>query len=263
MYRVRAHNPDTASENRIHSDDVARDYGFEGGLVPGVIVHAYMTRAAVDRWGLPWLERGTTTVRLHKPVYDGDDITIDATTTTGGLDLEVRTPEDEIAANGVATLPDAAPSFDLDDYPTAPLPDDRPPAGPESLAKETVLGTFEVGFRADRAHEYLDMISDDCAVYRTERVAHPGWLMLTANYILGSNVRLGPWIHVETEAEHLGLVRDGDRVATRGRVTDCFERKGHKFVELDLLWVANGERQVMHARHVAIYEPRRRRNDGT
>ena len=256
MYRVRAHNPDTASENRIHSDDVARDYGFRGGLVPGVIVHAYMTRPVVDRWGLDWLERGTMAVRLHKPVYEGDDIEVETNTTAAGLDLAVRTPQNETAAKGTATLLDSAPSYDLDDYPRGPLPDDRPPASPDSLAKGTQLGTFEAGFRADRAHEYLDMINDDCALYRREGVAHPGWLLLTANYILGSNVKLGPWIHVETEAQHLGLVRDGDRVATRGHVADCFERKGHKLVELDLLWVVNDERPVMHARHTAIYEPR-------
>ena len=261
MYRVRAHNPDTESNNRIHSDEVARQYGFQGGLVPGVTVLAYMTRPVVDRWGLDWLERGTMSVRLHKPVYDGDDIEVGATPDDHGvLALEVRTPRGETAATGTATLPDAARTFDVADYPTAPLPDDLPPASPESLEKGKVLGTLDVGFRADKAGVFLDMLTDDAAVYREHGVAHPGWLILTANYILASNVRLGPWIHVETEAQHLSLVRDGDRVSTRGSVADCFERKGHKFVELDLLWVANDERPVMHARHAAIYEPRRARS---
>lgn len=259
MYRVRAHNPDTESNNRIHSDDVAREYGFEGALVPGVTVHAYMTRPAVDRWGLDWLDHGTFAIRLHKPVYDGDDLTVEATPNGTSLDLATHTPRGEVAATATAKLPAAAPRFDAADYPTKPLPQDPPPANPESLEKGSVLGTLGVGFHADRAGEFLDMVSDDCEIYRAERVAHPGWLILTANYILGSNVKLGPWIHVATETEHLSLVRDGDRVSTRGRVTDCFERKGHKLVELDLLWVANDERPVMHARHTAIYEPRRGR----
>ena len=37
-YRVRARNAATNSEDKIHPDDVARRYGFEGGLVPGVTV---------------------------------------------------------------------------------------------------------------------------------------------------------------------------------------------------------------------------------
>ena len=256
---MRAHNPDTQSNNRIHSDDVAREYGFEGALVPGVTVHAYMTRPAVDHWGLDWLDHGTFAVRLHKPVYDGDDLTIEATPNGTSLDLATHPPRGDVAASATATLPDAVATFDPRDYPTKPLPADPPPARPESLEKGLVLGTLDVGFHTDRAGAFLDLIRDDCALYRTEGVAHPGWLILTANYILGSNVKLGPWIHVETEAQHLSLVRDGDRVSTRGRVTDCFERKGHKFVELDLLWVANDERPVMHAHHTAIYEPRRDR----
>ena len=44
----------------------------------------------------------------------------------------------------------------------------------------------------------------------------------------------------------------------RGRVEDSYERKGHKFVVLDLLVVADGERPVMSLRHTAIYEPARR-----
>ena len=38
-YTITARNPAAESENRIHADDVARRYGFRGGLVPGVIVY--------------------------------------------------------------------------------------------------------------------------------------------------------------------------------------------------------------------------------
>ncbi len=43
----------------------------------------------------------------------------------------------------------------------------------------------------------------------TERFAHPGWLIRFANAAMASNVSLGPWIHVESEAAHLGAVTDG------------------------------------------------------
>ena len=39
--RVRARNDAQRSENAIHDHDVAQQYGFEGGLVPGVTVYAY------------------------------------------------------------------------------------------------------------------------------------------------------------------------------------------------------------------------------
>ena len=40
-YRVEAYNTAKQSENKIHDDAVARQYGFSGGLVPGVEVLAY------------------------------------------------------------------------------------------------------------------------------------------------------------------------------------------------------------------------------
>jgi len=42
----------------------------------------------------------------------------------------------------------------------------------------------------------------------------------------------------------------------RGRILDCYERKGHEFVVLNLLLVANGERMIQQVRHTAIYKPR-------
>src|SRR5215831_2180161 len=84
-YRVEAFNTALASENKIHDDEVARRFGFSGGLVPGVEVYAYMTHLPVERWGRAWLERGSATCRLLKPVYDGDTVSVSATEEGGGL----------------------------------------------------------------------------------------------------------------------------------------------------------------------------------
>jgi hypothetical protein len=51
-------------------------------------------------------------------------------------------------------------------------------------------------------------------------------------------------------------VRDGEEISVRGRVKDCFERKGHEFVVIDLLMVAGDTRVVEQVRHTAIYRPR-------
>ena len=42
-HTLTAHNDAAASANKIHDDAVAQQYGFRGGLVPGVSVYAYMT----------------------------------------------------------------------------------------------------------------------------------------------------------------------------------------------------------------------------
>ena len=75
-YRVVARNPATASENRIHADDVAQRYGFQGGLVPGVTVYGYACHALVEALGPAWVERGTTRMRFLAPCYEGEDLLI-------------------------------------------------------------------------------------------------------------------------------------------------------------------------------------------
>jgi acyl-coenzyme A thioesterase PaaI-like protein len=256
QHTVVAHNPATASENKIHEDSVARDYGFRGGLVPGVVVYAYMTRAPLERWGRDWLERGTMAARFLLPVYEGQEVTVEL---DDEGELEAYT-EDGLVAAGTAALPDdpIAPP-DPASYPVAPLPDERPRASAEALAVDA-LGTLEYGFHARQAGAYLDEIRETSTFYAKAGVAHPGWLIAMANYALSQSVRLGPWIHVETHATHFSALADGERVEVRGKVAELFEKKGHKFVELDLLWVAQGARPVLHARHTAIYEPRRGRS---
>jgi acyl dehydratase len=249
-----ARNTDTASANKIHDDTVARQYGFAGGLVPGVVVHAYLTHPPVEQWGLEWIARGAISARFNQPVYDGeaievvatDDVTLAVRKTSGGdaAVAHVGPPDGRLAP------PDAA------DWPHRPLPPraERPRASAEFFAATPVLGALDVGFHAEMAQAYLEAVNETLPVYGDEGVAHPGWLIAQANYVLSANVVLGPWIHVESEVRHFGLVRDGDTVSTRARVNSTFERRGHRFVELDVLILT--DRPVLRARHVAIYEPR-------
>lgn len=269
-YRVRAHNAATTAENKIHHDDVARRYGFQGGLVPGVTVYAYMTHPVVETFGRAWLERGTIASRLVRPCYDRDEVTIECTAIECGaidadadiqtLELTARREGDEVVATATATLPSAPRSAPpVDAYPTAQLPTERPPATEDTVARLDPLGSWAATFRAEHAPAFLDEIGEDLPVFREDGVAHPGYLVLAANSIIGANVRLGPWMHVGSDVTNFGVVTDGDRVSTRGRVSDLFERKGHRFAELDLLNVANDARPVQHIRHTLIYEiaPRR------
>jgi hypothetical protein len=48
----------------------------------------------------------------------------------------------------------------------------------------------------------------------------------------------------------------GERLETRAKVKNLFQGKGHEFVELDLLLLAEGSRPVTSIRHTAIYQMR-------
>src|SRR4029453_19041946 len=62
-YHVKARNTSPSSENKIHDEHIARQYGFRGALVPGVTVYASLTHPLVEAFGAAWLERGTANVR--------------------------------------------------------------------------------------------------------------------------------------------------------------------------------------------------------
>jgi acyl dehydratase len=256
-YRVVARNTATASANKIHDDAVARRYGFAGGLVPGVDVYAYMTHVPAAAWGLDWLERGSMRARFLAPVYEGDEVVV-VPSEAGGrrLALELRGPDGAVRASGEAQLPEDPPlSLDLASL-ALDRADDPPEASPASLAAGTALALASHGFHADNAGQYLAEIGEGLPLYTEHRVAHPGWLLRDANRVLSANVRLGPWIHVESVVQHHGLVHDGDIVHARATVTREWERKGHRFVELDVGLLTGPDRPVAQVVHTAIYRPR-------
>jgi hypothetical protein len=258
-YEVQAHNTAIRSENAMHHDDVAQRYGFRGGLVPGVDVYAYLTHVPAERWGIDWVERGRMRGRFLQPVYDGERVTVTATDgEDGGLALELRDTSGDLCATGAAWLPTDRPAMpDPSGWPvvTPPAPDDRPPPSPDSLASGTPLGLEPHTFVVERAREHLADVRESLPLYVAEGVAHPGWLLRDANHVLARSVRLGPWIHVESDATHYGLVRDSEQVGCRALVTKEWERKGHRFVELDVLHLAD-DRPVMRTTHTAIHTPR-------
>ncbi|MEO6317499.1 MAG: hypothetical protein ABIP36_01830 [Acidimicrobiales bacterium] len=248
-----AFNTATASANKIHDDEVAKRLGFRGGLVPGVDVYAYLCHPPLEAWGLAWLRQGTMRARFHQPVYDGHRV--DITSADAGR-LELRDDDGELCADGVATLPtEPALIPDPADWPDVAQVDDPPPAAPEALMPGTAFGLAPHGFHADHHRQYLDDVRATSAVCADEGIAHSGWVLRDANYVLSANVRLGPWIHVESIVQHHDVVHDGDEVSARALVTKEWEHKGHRFVELDVLHLAN-KRPAARTRHTAIYRPR-------
>lgn len=247
VHRVHAVNTAADSENKIHDDRVAAAYGFQGGLVPGVTVYGYMILPVLEHFGEAWLERGAMSVRLKAPVYDGEEVAIEAHATDGGR-LEISL-EDGRAA-GVAWMePDSRP-HGLTEYPLLPMPleGDRPDASHETLATGAVLGTLTKMLNLEEARVTTPL----AAAIGEGRVAHPAILLALSNELLIRNVVLGPWIHASSEVTNFSKVHDGERLTVHGRIVDKYERKGREFVVLDVA-VRAGERDVQKVRHTAIW----------
>jgi hypothetical protein len=258
VYRVCARNTAAESENKIHDDGVAARFGFRGGLVPGVTVYGYMTVPVVERFGLEWIERGRMQVKFLQPFYEGDEVIVRAEMDSTSLRVTASREDGTLCAAGSASSVDHNDADAPEEYPEAPLPaiEDRPEARSEN---------FPTGLRLGALRERLDLTDQSLlrsldeklpVYYGPKAVAHPALLLGLANQILVRNFRLGPWIHAASQLRNFSAARNQEEISVRGRVADCFERKGHEFVVIDLLLTGGEGRLIQKVVHTAIYRPR-------
>ena len=209
-----------ASENRIHDDQVAAEFGFRGGLVPGVTVYTYLSALPAVHWGREWLERGTMSARFLQPVYDGEEIELRLVASPEGTsELEALGPGGHARARGTATLPapECGPAATRRCRRPSPLPgpDARPPAEPAVLETITI-GSYDRTWTAEGQENCWLPSGSRRGSRPFPQLAHPGWLIRGANDVLSRSVRLGPWIHVSSDTTHHGTVTEGQPVSTRG-----------------------------------------------
>jgi acyl dehydratase len=254
-YRVQAYNTAKLSENKMHDDTVAQRFGFSGGLVPGVDVMAYMLHLPVRRWGRAFLEHGLIEARFVKPVYDGEIANVTAEEADGVLTIEVES-RGQLCATGTASLPASAPSLSIADFSEIAAVTERRPVNAASYEPGKWLGTAPRAWAGDAATEYLRDVREHDPIYTREGLGHPGLLQRVMNKVLVDNAILGPWIHVGSRMQLLSAARSGDELTARAKVTGNYEKKGHRFVELDALVVAGGTTPLAHCQHIAIYQPR-------
>ncbi|MEM8923676.1 MAG: hotdog fold domain-containing protein [Actinomycetota bacterium] len=253
-------NTATASENRIHDDDVAAAFGFRGGLVPGVDVYAYLCHAPLEHWGERFLHRGEAALRLDAPIYHGQ-----ATTIRARLDDDGRLQADAVSGGAVcatltARLVDSHPEpFATADAPL-PAAEDRRPAAPDLLPPGRDLGTFTDRLAPEAADAFLADIGAPEGALSGSGIVHPGWLLRHANGALSRTVLLGPWIHVGSTVRLRAPLAVGAEFRVRGRVKDRYEHKGHRFVVLHVVIVGPDDQVVTDVEHTAIYEPRQVRS---
>ena len=249
-YTVRARNLAPDSDNKIHDDEVARRFGFTGALVPGVEVFAYATQPFAAAWGEDFLTRGLMDMRFRRPVYDGEDVTVEPKE-NDGYDVTLVGPDGEARAVGHAALGEAAHEVDLSHYVETPITQPTPPADATSLAVGTRLGTVREQVTPEGHDAYLHGIGETLPLY--QRFVHPGALLRMVNAVLFRNVAMGPWIHTGSSCRYVAAAPVPTTLTAHGVVTDRYERNGKSYVRFDALVLA-GERPVVEVDHVAIYD---------
>lgn len=252
----------------MHADDTAAEYGFRGGLVPGVSLYAYMTVPVMEKYGREFLARGQMQGKFLKPVYDGEAVTASARIQhdASRIVCELHNAHGVLCAVGEASLLPSPSPIDISRYPAAPLPprEDRLEPSIAALPTGKILGTLVLTVanyatvEGESGAPFVDDVRDPLPIYRgQDAVCHPAWVVAKANRVLMENVALGPWIHTASVTQYLALPAPDEPLSLRGRVAESYEKRGHEFVVLDLALFGSDDRPLAQVTHTAIVRPAR------
>jgi len=263
-YASIAFNEVPDSENRIHGDEVAAQFGFEGGLVPGVVVSAYLAHPAVAAWGMDYIARGAARVVIEKPVYDGHAFSV-------AVKADGARAYDAELCDAAGTARARARCWLLDVLPEAPRrrgdplltgAHERPAGTPQVLRRLQREGLRALPVRWDDAAEltrYFRDASQMPAPLRSggEQYAHLGFVLGLTNWALAGNVRISPWLHLQTQSQCFAAIAFGTDLVVESAIVDLFEKKGHHFCDVDVAaFRRDDDVAVMQARLRAIYQLR-------
>lgn len=250
-YRVVAENFAEESENRIHSDEIARKYGFTGALVPGVTVYGYLTHPLVERFGEQWLGGSVSSVRFLKPAYHGDPLTISMEDHESGWLVSCHNERGELLAELTSTLPETLPEpadQQVFDAPAKTL--ERVEMNWQTVQEGRPFAPWHWQITEDANRIYTEQVCDELPVYRL--AAHPHWLLGVANRVLTREYIMPAWIHVGSEVTFRELLKAGDTVEVRAVPLSKWERKGHQFVRLYVAYYRDSE-LTTEIFHTAIF----------
>lgn len=251
-YEATARNFSAATENRIHSDEVAAQFGFECALVPGAAVFGHMTRPLLDALGTEWLANWQADVRLLKPAYDGDALSIPHE--VAGGEHRVRCyARGLLLAELVSTIGDSDGSDPSVIDAGAPV-GERPEIRWDNVNVGEPFPAWTWSPDAIANAEAVSQVEDDLVCYR-DGILHPHAILSTANRAFTRRYLLPAWIHVGSTVKFHKVLRVGDEIEVRTLPTRKWRRKGHEFVSLDIAYLVGGA-VATEIRHVSIFRVR-------
>jgi len=245
-----ARNYAAASENKIHSDAIAKRLGFTGALVPGVTVFGHLTWPLTEYLGARWLQSSFVTTRFLKPAYDGEQLAIAHRESDRQIAVECHNKRDVLLATldcQIATHPP------IDEY-------SKLRGGTTSDRCEIAWDTVHIdepfaphAWIPDAAYnsEYAARLDDDTALFK-EGVLHPHAILSQANQALVRHFIMPAWIHVGSEIRFRNLLRVGDTIEVRAVPIEKWEKKGHQFVKLYIAYIRRDE-VLTEIFHTAIF----------
>ena len=199
-----------------------------GDHIMGVVVVAWLTGTAVDRWGERWATSGGMSLRFRAHLTSGFGLELDVDDGHAEAAFELRLDDGTVASSGAFLGPDDSlcpPSVQL-----GPDHHHRLSATPEALAG-AMLAPIEFPFDAARDLAFADGLRDG-AFWSDRGWAHPAILASGANALVKERIEFaGPnhWHHAGLELRLHRPVADGSIVRLGGEIVELFDRPRSRF----------------------------------
>ena len=251
LYRPTARNFMEDSENRIHSDDIAKQLGFDGALVAGVAVFGLMTHPLVCALGADWLDGCTARLRLIKPAYDGDVLSIEHTEPNREHLVRCTARGGTLLAE-LRSRPGIAPLSELSTRPGGAPMGERPVVTWDAIHQNEPFPPWSWTPTAEENATSASQIDDSLELYRTG-IVHPQLILSQANAAFSNRFVLSAWLHVGSEVAFRERLMVGDAVEVRTVPTRKWRKKDHEFVELHVAYVV-GDTVKTEITHTAIFK---------
>ena len=253
---ILALNDAESSENRIHSDETAHKYGFDGALVSGANVFGYLSQPLVKVVGESWLQQRVMEVKFYKPAYQNDLLTIKT--------AEENDPDHYLSS-----------AFNQQGILLAKLESWLPSQLAEVSDLASANSEVEIGTRAEiewglihlqqpapayswqpsqqENQQHIDTQRDESSLYQGEDgFIHPYFLLDSCNQVLKRMFVSPAWIHTGSRLILRQPMRLGQTIDVHSVPIQKWERKGHQFIKLYIAMWIDGE-VALEVEHSAIF----------
>ncbi|MBV1877822.1 MAG: hypothetical protein KUG79_09295 [Pseudomonadales bacterium] len=268
-WQATAYNQAFQSDNLIHSDEMANSYGFQGALVPGVTISAYLMHPAIEAWGIEWLEHGKADIVIHKPLYDGYAFKVQLSEVSNTA-YQARLIDQ--AGSHCATahcllidpqvLKKTANEHARRQDPLFNHDHDIQAASHQTLKYLQQNGMCALATAWDGSTPMATYLQDPTSMpdifnASGHSLANGAYMLGLTNSVLAGNVYMNPWIHLQTTSQNYQMVTLGTQLVIECDIENLFEKKGHEFIDLNVqIYQQHSEQLVMTAQLRAIYKLR-------
>lgn len=262
-WQATALNTAPDSENEIHSDKLAKEYGFKGGLVPGVTVSAYLLHPVIKSLGNSWLEKGYANCKITSPLYDGERFEVfSEPLSKSQINTHLVNQEGKIIANAESRLSENLPK--APDYRGDALVHENFQAPHASMAvweklKKDGCNAFKFHWNEENPLLYLseEELLPEILQPNKGGKANLCFLLGCSNWILAGNSYMNPWVHLQTKSQNFGSVSMNTTLIAEMSVEDFYEKKGHEFIDVKVnLFEDHSKLCVMSINLLAIFKLR-------